>query len=232
MTEAEWLVCTDPTAMVKHLRSVRKLSDRKARLIAVACCRRIWRQMGDERSRQAVETAERFADGTVRPKAIRQAYKAAAEADKDILAAIPPELENTLLCEIPAVCASTAAYCAATPSISAKRLLGLMEIAVDAITGRRAKSAERSMQSLLLRDVFGNPFRHVSLKTRLRKWNDGAVTKTALAMYDERRFSDMPILADALEDAGADNDDILTHCREPGPHVRGCWVIDLILGKK
>ena len=64
------------------------------------------------------------------------------------------------------------------------------------------------------------------------KWNGGCVVKVAAAIYDERAFDRMPILADALEDAGCDNADILNHCREPGEHVRGCWVLDLLLGKK
>jgi hypothetical protein len=63
------------------------------------------------------------------------------------------------------------------------------------------------------------------------RWNDGTVVKLAQSIYDERRFTDLPILADALEDAGCADADILAHCRGPGPHVRGCWVVDLLLGK-
>ena len=62
-------------------------------------------------------------------------------------------------------------------------------------------------------------------------WNDGTVRKIAQAIYDERAFDRLPILADALEDAGCDNADILNHCRNGGEHVRGCWVVDLLLGK-
>jgi hypothetical protein len=62
-------------------------------------------------------------------------------------------------------------------------------------------------------------------------WNDGTVIKIAQAIYNERAFERLPILADALEDAGCDNADILRHCREPGEHMRGCWVVDLLLGK-
>ena len=65
----------------------------------------------------------------------------------------------------------------------------------------------------------------------LEQWNDGTVHRVAQAIYDERAFERMPILADALEDAGCDNADILNHCRNGGEHVRGCWVIDLLLGK-
>jgi hypothetical protein len=80
----------------------------------------------------------------------------------------------------------------------------------------------------LLRDVFGNPFRPVSLD-RARLTSD--VVALARGIYDERAFDRMPILADALQDAGCTNEDVLAHCREPGEHVRGCWVVDLVLGK-
>lgn len=63
------------------------------------------------------------------------------------------------------------------------------------------------------------------------RWNDGTVEKLARTIYDERRFDRMPILADALEEAGWDHADILAHCRGPNDPVRGCWVVDLMLGK-
>ena len=83
----------------------------------------------------------------------------------------------------------------------------------------------------LLRDVFGNPFRLLSVQRHWLTWNDRTIPKLAQTIYDDRRFDLLPILADALEEAGCDNADILAHCRGPGPHVRGCWVVDLLLGK-
>jgi hypothetical protein len=81
----------------------------------------------------------------------------------------------------------------------------------------------------LLRDIFGNPFRPVAFDT---DWRTSTAVALAKQMYDSRDFSAMPILADALQDAGCNNDDVLTHCRdEKGVHVRGCWVVDLVLGK-
>jgi hypothetical protein len=62
-------------------------------------------------------------------------------------------------------------------------------------------------------------------------WNHAAVLAIARHIYDDRAFHDLPIMADALEDAGCTNADLLAHCRGPGPHVRGCWVVDLMLGK-
>jgi len=83
-----------------------------------------------------------------------------------------------------------------------------------------------------LRDIFGNPFRPVTVNPGWLAWNDGTVPRIAQAIYDERAFDRMTILADALEDAGCTDQDILGHCRSGGEHVRGCWVVDLLLGKE
>ncbi|MBA4190361.1 MAG: hypothetical protein C0467_20430 [Planctomycetaceae bacterium] len=81
----------------------------------------------------------------------------------------------------------------------------------------------------LLRDIIGNPFRPTTLSSAW--WSDTAVS-LAKHIYESRDFSAMPILADALQDADCDNDDVLNHCRDPQQvHVRGCWVVDLVLGK-
>jgi hypothetical protein len=80
----------------------------------------------------------------------------------------------------------------------------------------------------LVRDVFGNPFRPVNT---VPAWLTSTVVELARGIYEERAFDRLPILADALQDAGCDSTDILDHCRGPGPHVRGCWVVDLVLGK-
>src|SRR5262249_43105057 len=78
----------------------------------------------------------------------------------------------------------------------------------------------------LLRDIIGNPFRPVALDP---SWLTPVVQAVAQVIYDERQFADLPVLADALEDAGCDNRDLLDHCREPGEHVRGCWSVDLVV---
>ncbi|MDY3563323.1 hypothetical protein R5W23_004824 [Gemmata sp. JC673] len=84
-------------------------------------------------------------------------------------------------------------------------------------------------QVALVRDIFGNPFRPVTFSP---SWRTDTALSLAQGMYDSRDFGAMPILADALQDAGCDNGDVLDHCRDPkGIHVRGCWVVDLVLGK-
>jgi hypothetical protein len=83
----------------------------------------------------------------------------------------------------------------------------------------------------LLRDVFGNPFRRVTVDPVWLTWNDGTVVKLAEGIYGDRGFDRLPVLADALEEAGCQDADILGHCRRAGPHVRGCWIVDLLTGR-
>lgn len=100
--------------------------------------------------------------------------------------------------------------------------------ALDSVAKRKAGSRLRPQLVTLLRDVFGNPFRPITFSP---DWRTDTVTLLARQMYDGRDFSAMPILADALEDAGCDSADILDHCRGDDTHVRGCWVCDLVLEK-
>jgi hypothetical protein len=81
----------------------------------------------------------------------------------------------------------------------------------------------------LLRDIFGNPFRPIAFPA---SWRTDTALALARQMYESRDFSALPILADALQDAGCDSAEVLDHCRGPGPHVRGCWCVDLVLGKE
>jgi hypothetical protein len=96
---------------------------------------------------------------------------------------------------------------------------------------RSGTTAERVTQAALLRDLFGNPFRPVALDSAWLAWQGGTIPKLAQAIYDDRAFDRLPVLADALLDAGCEDADLLGHLRGPGPHVRGCWPVDLLLGK-
>jgi len=94
------------------------------------------------------------------------------------------------------------------------------------------KASEWREQVKLLRDLLGNPFRPVVIEQAWLRWREGTVVNLAQAIYDDRAFDRLPILADALEEAGCTNPDLVAHCRSPGPHVRGCWAVDAILGKE
>jgi hypothetical protein len=98
---------------------------------------------------------------------------------------------------------------------------------------RQAFRSEQQQQAAILNDLFGPlPCRPVAFDPAWLVWNDGAVARLAWAVYDERAFNRLPILADTLEEAGCTTEPILSHCRGPGEHVRGCWVLDLILGRE
>ncbi len=95
-----------------------------------------------------------------------------------------------------------------------------------------ARNRESAAQAELLRCLFGDVFRPSTPHQSWLAWNVGTIGKLAQTVYEERAFHSLPILADALEDAGCDDGDILDHCRGPGPHVLGCWVLDALLGKE
>jgi hypothetical protein len=230
MTEAEWLACTDPRKMLEFLWD--KASERKLRLFAVACCRRIWHLLIDKRSREAVKVAERYAEGGATDEELETASVAADtvwEVDRKRAA---KEGKWDRRSRLPYYGASAAAYNVAIPLGwwgAAPAFVAPDEIARETVPD---SGAEGAAQCVLVWDIFGNPFRPVVLKPSWLAWNDGIVVKLTQAIYDERAFDRLPILADALEEAGCTNPDMLNHCRQPGEHVRGCWVVDAILGKK
>jgi hypothetical protein len=209
MTEAEWLTCPDPEEMSWFIvtRFPHKVSGRKDRLIAIACSRLVWPLLTDWRSRRAVEVAEKFADG----EASDEEFATALAAVKWSRTASPGDLARQ---------SAQGWYPAA------------IHVALHLAQHHGQPSEPERKLALLMRDVLGNPFRKTALERNWTAWNDGTVPKLARAIYDDRAFDRLPILADALEDAGCENAAVLHHCREPGEHVRGCWVVDLLLEKQ
>jgi hypothetical protein len=221
MTEAEWLAADDPGPMLKSLRD--KAADRKLRLFAAACCRRIWDVLTDEAGRSAVHVAERFADG----EATADELRLAAEAVSTRHGELEEEMEDGEDSpeEVRRYNAVEAAWRAAESEFG----FDLSNICDNVDWARERDGAEYPALCDLLRDMFGT--RDFRPTTADPSWLTSAVTALARQMYDDRDFSSMPILADALEDAGCIDPDVLDHCRGPGPHVRGCWVVDSLLGK-
>jgi hypothetical protein len=215
MTEAEWLACRDPDALLEFLRaeaSARRLaqpSRRKVRLLACACCRRVWAALIDPRSRRAVEVAERYADRrATREELARTCIEARA---------VEP-IGN----------AGLAAVLAAVPSGWPDRAAAHAALAGDL----RRWDAERAAQAGLVRDLFGDPFCPVPvLETAWLAWDGGAIPRLARAIYEERTFHRLPHLAGALAKAGCADPTILAHCREDREHARGCWVLGTLLNK-
>jgi hypothetical protein len=264
MTESDWLAATDPQMMLEFLRTQGTLSPRKARLYAAACCRRSWHLLTDEGSREAVEVAERYADGEADADAMSEANTAAwmvhlgyvfggidftpgrqvvREAAKRqrvgravseaVLAAAWWESDEEwrlgrdgVAVSEPAEAVSTALFFAATHG---------EDSGVSNTGGRWHHPA----LCHVVRDIFGNPFEaRPRIDPAWLAWNGGTIPKLAEASYQERSLPSgeldnarLGVLADALEEAGADAL-LLEHLRSPGPHVRGCFAIDLLTGRE
>jgi len=235
MTEVEWGACTDPRVMLDFLQGGGKLSGRKARLFAAAVCRRLWPLLTDGRARTAVEVAERFADGLAGQREL-SAASAAAEAAHAGTAlaenAIWHAVRSALWLDLGSAAhhAAFAACCAGQGRPAEQRRFGPLHAAM---------SSELAAQCGLLRDLTGNPFRPPPcLPPSLLRWDGGTLPRLARGAYADRDPRTghlgpdrLAVLADALEDAGCTDTELLAHLRGAGPHVRGCWVIDLLLGK-
>lgn len=222
ITEAEWVASYDPYLMLRRCRKLIRAHPRKGHLFAVACCYRIWHLLADPRSRAAVDRAAQYAEGLAGEEQLRAAAKAAADAHADAFRAKGKV----------GACAEWAAEFAASSDawFAATRASNFAYVAAgDGLQ----PGPEHTAQSHLLRCVFGPlPFRDVPLDPAWLAWNDGVVVKLAASIYEGRTFERMPILGDALEEAGCQDQEILAHCRGPAAHACGCWVVDLLLGRE
>ena len=253
MDEATWRRCNDLQEMLCFLDG--KVSERKLRLFGCACCRQVWHFMPDERSRKAIEIGEQFADcpPTVAQasaayedaNAVAEAYSKmpfrVADFTRDLVAQHAATAAAELVVRRPLRTpvgevmhgASTSAANAVASSDSEFAVAFLESGDATSHVMKLLEKARRIAnrdQVPLLHCIGGPfPFRPVTLN---QSWLTTNVVSLAQTIYDQRRFQDMPILADALEDAGCTNQEVLAHCRGEKPHVRGCWVVDLLLGKE
>lgn len=233
MTEQEWLECSDSKRMLDFLRG--KVSERKLVLFACACCRRVWNILTDERSRNGVVVRELYEDGVVTTYEVEAAADAARRARADIRRSFRMAYGDREDCPevAPAYAAGAASNTASGNYHPVSWFVTRAAACVSSQGAVRAERAESKVLTSLLRDIVGpSPFRPVAANPLWLAWSEGTVVKLAQAIYDERSFDRLPILADALEEAGCDDADILDHCRQQHEHVRGCWVVDLILGKE
>ena len=178
-------------------------NDRALRLFACAASRRVVHMLRDPRSYRAFEVAERFADGTAEIEELNEAAAGALEV------------------------ANYMARVSATGWNAARTVA----LAAGEAWAAAARAAEMAADADLVPEVFGNPFRPVPAAES--GWAAaGEVVRMARAMYQARSFTDAPLLADALQDAGCADAELLEHLRRPERHYRGCWVIDLILNTR
>ncbi len=190
--------------MLTLLRETGRASDRKLRLFAAACCRSIWHLLTDPRSRSLLSLTEQVADGQATKEEMEEARR---------------QHQHLYYGGGPAVTAAADA----DPWRAARDALGRLRGTLF----RAARWEGRSSPGAILRDLFGLHPARVE-----RAWLSPDATAIARRAYDERDFTALPVLADALEDAGCTAPDLLGHLRSNGPHYRGCWAIDLLLGKR
>lgn len=213
MTEQEWQASTHPRKMLKFLKA--KASERQLRLFAVACCRLrfpAW-DLGD--------LAERYADGQV----TSEEMSAIAENALRTAGTWYRHMEAEDVDRARALIGAATARDGDKAATLAVKVLGV---------------EHRPAGAQLLRDIIGNPLHPPPpLDPAVLAWNDGTVRRLAETAYRERHLPSgdldrgrLAILADALLDAGCADEDLIAHCRGPGPHVRGCWAVDAILGNQ
>jgi hypothetical protein len=208
VTEEEWLAATDPIPMLGCLGG--EPSDRKLRLFACTCYRLIPGFLEPGGYRDALELTEKDIESPVEQEAIDQLrvqrgmwwYRRSGLAEAN--AAM-----DTYWLDL--------------------RGLEWLELCSDETRETLERERASGPLAVRMREVFGNPYRPTVFDS---SWRTDTVLSLATQMYESRDFSTMPSMADALQDAGCENADILDHCRGAGPHVRGCWVVDLVLGKE
>jgi hypothetical protein len=218
MTEVEWMQCQEPAPLLTYLQW--RGSDRKLRLFAAACCRRM-QYLLPRQGGKIIEVAERRADGLAGQAEVEAAAASLPDPPPSpIIGGFGPVRQTAIRKALLAILV---------------RPVGAAQIAAQvaaAVCSVREREEEPRIQCIFLRDLFGNPFRSGALDRSWLTWKEGTISKLAQAIYQEGAFDRLPIVADALEEAGCTDAAILDHCRGPGPHIRGCWVVDLILGKE
>jgi hypothetical protein len=218
--DADWLASTVPFALIESS-LIEGGSHRKRNLLAVACLRRVAHLLPGPICKQAVELFEHYAEGNATLEELANAQKNARE---EMLAV--PNPDGNRLPQVDAGCAVIG---------FGQEICPILWHCAEATAWAKAgtpeaiSEAEWRAQCDLVRDIFANPFRPVTLHPA---WLTPKVKTVAQTIYNNRAFERLPELAGALAEAGCSNPDILSHCCGPGPHVRGCWVVDLVLGKE
>jgi hypothetical protein len=228
MNEIDWIAGADPLAMLDHMGA--GASDRKLRLFACACVRRFWSDLRYPTPREAVAMAERLAEGTATPEEV-EAMRVSAEAS----AGNAPEFEQFAYTAAAATLMESAPEAARTARESMRQqavrtaAYEMIFAEDEAAAVARASEEESRRQVELLNELFGNPFRPVAVEPHWLAWGGGIVVGMAREIEEAQRFAELPYLADALMDAGCDQETLLRHLRQPEGHIRGCWALDALL---
>jgi hypothetical protein len=238
ITASEWSTSADPEAMLEFISG--RISDRKVRLFATACCRRVVHVVRDDRIRGIVDVSGKFADCDA--TAVDLACECfEAERAQEWDNTLQGDAEKAAVWALRALDSELDVASVVLRSYEAHGVIAAEGL--DAESSRRsvppcytfgyvvselAKLDEQRAQANLLRDIVGDPASSFDFDSR---WRTHDVIGLAHAIYGDCKFELLPILADALMDAGCDDERVLSHCRSITRHVRGCWVVDLVLGK-
>jgi hypothetical protein len=218
LSEADWMEQGNPEVAWNTLRV--ELNERQQRLLACACCRRVLSLLDDPVAVAALDAAERFADGDGAPDIVAAMHRYHRGPQDGVAAIWAAEALSVLLRGYFSPSARNLSEAVARAARADRDAHGDMDW-----------RAARRRQVGYLCDLRGRHFYSVDFDPLWGNWHDGLVVVMAQMIFEKRRFSEMPVLADALEDAGCDNADIPAHCRSTREHVRGCWVIDELMGK-
>jgi hypothetical protein len=243
MTEAEWLCHPDPAGMLAFLGD--RLSARQLRLFAVACARRIEHRTRHEASRRLLDAVEEYVDGRLTQRQLERRRRGPRDGSGDY-ACWACASRNASDAARGATHAASRAVAHAVyqetwdAAVEEAHRRGLperfelgeeeLEPTCEFLANEAAEAAareERRAQAALLREVAGNPFRE--LDRAAPWWRDQTARLIAKTIYEDRDFTLLPVLADALEEAGCDAAEVLDHLRLPGEHLRGCWALNLVL---
>jgi hypothetical protein len=231
LAENDWLFCHDPDEMLRYLRGEKlKPSPRKLRLLAVAACRG-FDTLLDTASRQALDVAERHADGQATDEelaAVHERFLVPNWPRPPRGLSLQQRLDREWQHQQTTAKHMWTTIEGATRPGKAETAKIFFAVSILHGAGPYPLGVDPAAVAALIRDVFGNPFR----PARVDFVSGATVANLAESIYTDRFFDRLPILADALEDAGCTNADMLEHCRGPGLHARGCWVVDLLLGKQ
>jgi hypothetical protein len=231
MTGAEWLGGEDLFGMLEHVRP--RASGRKLRLFSCGCVRELGHLLPGPPARQAFFVAERLADDRAGADEWAAAHAEARRAYRDLFSPESPARDYPPRVFHKVMTVHDALVQATNP---AHEPFAAAFATVLALTEDERLPAWRKrllrLQCDLLRDLFGNPFRPLTLDRRWLRAAGAAPAAIAATIYADRSFDELPVLADALTDAGCADDELLRHCREPGVHGRGCWAVDSLLGRR
>src|SRR5262245_949722 len=213
MTNEEWQSSADPDVLLDAARAAKRLNARKARLFACGCFWLVWDRITRDDIRTAVEMSEARADRRISQQELEQYRYPMTDPGDNVMSWLAAMVQSLVISNL------NPSYVACSVRTSTE----------NDVYRHARRGIPCRPQADLVREIVGNTTRPVAFD---RRWRSADAVELARTIYEDRAFDRMPVLADALMDAGCADEQVLGHCRGEGPHVRGCWVVDHILGNE